>query len=57
MSDPSRVVVSGPLSAFAPGFLDELLGQGYRPGTAVFLIPTGERARRQRAARTRRAVR
>jgi hypothetical protein len=34
MSDPSRVVVSGPLSAFAPGFLDELLGQGYRPGTA-----------------------
>ena len=35
MSDPSRVVVSGPLSAFAPGFLDELLGQGYRPGTAA----------------------
>src|SRR5688572_30674067 len=35
MSDPSRVVVSGPLSAFAPGFLDEMLGQGYRPGTAA----------------------
>jgi integrase/recombinase XerD len=35
MSDPSRVVVSGPLSAFAPGFLDELLGQGYRPGPAA----------------------
>jgi integrase/recombinase XerD len=35
MSDPSRVVVSGPLSAFTPGFLGELLGQGYRPGTAA----------------------
>jgi integrase/recombinase XerD len=35
MSDPSRVVVSGPLSAYAPGFVDELLGQGYRPGTAA----------------------
>src|ERR671924_2377024 len=35
MSDPSRVVVSGPLSAFAPGFLGELLGRGYRPGPAA----------------------
>jgi hypothetical protein len=35
MSDPSRVVVSGPLSSFAPGFVDELLGRGYRPGPAA----------------------
>ena len=35
MSDPSRVVVSGPLSALAPGFLGELLGRGYRPGPAA----------------------
>jgi integrase/recombinase XerD len=25
----------GAVSAFAPGFVDELLGQGYRPGTAA----------------------
>lgn len=35
MSNPSRVVVSGPLSLFAPGFLEELLRHGYRPGTAA----------------------
>jgi integrase/recombinase XerD len=35
MSNPSRVVVSGPLSVFAPGFLEELLRHGYRPGTAA----------------------
>jgi integrase/recombinase XerD len=35
MSDPSRVVVSGPLSVFAPGFLEVLLRRGYRPGTAA----------------------
>ena len=35
MSDPSRVVVSGPLSAFAPEFLEALLRRGYRPGTAA----------------------
>ena len=35
MSDPSRVVVSGPLSTFAPGFLEELLRHGYRPGSVA----------------------
>jgi integrase/recombinase XerD len=35
MSNPSRVVVSGPLSVFAPGFLEELLRHGYRPGTVA----------------------
>jgi integrase/recombinase XerD len=35
MSDPLRVQMSGPLSVFAAGFLDELLGRGYRPGTAA----------------------
>jgi integrase/recombinase XerD len=29
--DPSRVRVSGPLSAFAIGFADKLVQQGYRP--------------------------
>jgi site-specific recombinase XerD len=32
--DPSRVRVSGPLSAFAAGFAGELANQGYRPGPA-----------------------
>jgi integrase/recombinase XerD len=35
MSDPLRVRMSGPLSVVAAGFLDELLGRGYRPGTAA----------------------
>jgi integrase/recombinase XerD len=35
MSDPLRVQMSGPLSIFAAGFLEELLGRGYRPGTAA----------------------
>jgi integrase/recombinase XerD len=35
MSDPLRVEMSGPLSVFAAGFLEELLGRGYRPGTAA----------------------
>ena len=35
MSDPMRVQMSGPLSVFAAGFLEELLGRGYRPGTAA----------------------
>jgi integrase/recombinase XerD len=30
--DPSQTRVSGPLSAFAVGFADELTRQGYRPG-------------------------
>jgi hypothetical protein len=32
MSDPLRVQLSGPLSVFAAGFLEELLGRWYRPG-------------------------
>lgn len=32
MSDPLRVQLSGPLSVFAAGYLEELLGRGYRPG-------------------------
>ena len=32
--DPSRVRISGPLSAFAAGFADELANQGYRPSPA-----------------------
>src|SRR4051794_32578998 len=35
MSDPLRVRMSGPLSVFAAGFREELLEQGYRPGTAA----------------------
>jgi integrase/recombinase XerD len=35
MSDPLRVQVCGPLAVFAAGFLEELLGRGYRPGTAA----------------------
>jgi integrase/recombinase XerD len=35
MSDPLRVQLTGPLSVFAAGFLEELLGCGYRPGTAA----------------------
>jgi integrase/recombinase XerD len=35
MSNPSRVQLSGPLSVFAAGFLEQLLERGYRPGTAA----------------------
>ena len=35
MSNPLRVQLSGPLLVFAAGFLEELLGRGYRPGTAA----------------------
>ncbi len=35
MSDPLRVLMSGPLSEFAAGFREELLGRGYRPGTSA----------------------
>lgn len=34
MADPSRVRVAGPLAAFATGFSDELLRQGYTPDSA-----------------------
>ena len=34
LTDSSRVRVSGPLSAFAAGFADELARQGYRPRAA-----------------------
>src|SRR6476620_241304 len=33
-TDPSCVRISGPLSAFAADFADELTNQGYRPGPA-----------------------
>jgi integrase/recombinase XerD len=33
-TDPSCVRISGPLSAFAAGFADELANHGYRPGPA-----------------------
>lgn len=35
MSNPLRVNMSGPLSAFTAGFLEHLLARGYRPGTAA----------------------
>jgi integrase/recombinase XerD len=35
MSDPSRVVVSGPLSVFVPGFREHLVRRGYTPGAAA----------------------
>jgi hypothetical protein len=35
MSNPLRVDMSGPLSRFAPGFLDDVIRQGYRPDTAA----------------------
>jgi site-specific recombinase XerD len=38
MSDPSRARVSGPLAPFAPGFVAELLGAGYRPVSASFQL-------------------
>jgi integrase/recombinase XerD len=33
-TNPSQIRVSGPLSAFAAGFADQLARQGYRPGVA-----------------------
>ncbi len=35
MSNPLRVEMSGPLSTFAVGFLEDLLNRGYPPGTAA----------------------
>jgi integrase/recombinase XerD len=35
MSNPARVGMSGPLSVFAPGFLEDLIRRGYQPGTAA----------------------
>lgn len=35
MSGSIAVRMSGPLSVFADGFPEELLGRGYRPGTAA----------------------
>jgi site-specific recombinase XerC len=35
MSNPLRVQMSGPLSAFAAGFRDEMEGRGYRPGAVA----------------------
>jgi hypothetical protein len=35
MSNPAWVGMSGPLSVFAAGFLEELVRRGYRPGTAA----------------------
>jgi integrase/recombinase XerD len=35
MSNPSRVVVSGPLSVFVPGFREQLLRRGYTLGAAA----------------------
>src|SRR5258707_11974166 len=35
MSNPFSVEMSGPLSVFAAGFLDDLVRRGYRPGTAA----------------------
>jgi len=38
MSDPWRARVSGPLAPYAPGFVGELLGAGYRPVSASFQL-------------------
>jgi integrase/recombinase XerD len=38
MGDPSRVRMSGPLAPYAPGFVAELLGAGYRPVSASFQL-------------------
>ena len=35
MSGCSGVRVAGPLAAFAPGFVEDLVARGYRPGSAV----------------------
>ena len=35
MSNPLTVQISGPLSSSAPGFLEDLIRQGYRPATAA----------------------
>ena len=35
MMDPSRVRVTGPFARYAPGFVAELVGAGYRPNAAV----------------------
>jgi len=38
MFDPSRVRVSGPLERYAPGFLAELVGVGYKRQSAAFQL-------------------
>lgn len=38
MLDPSRVRVSGPLERYAPGFLAELVGVGYKRQSAAFQL-------------------
>jgi site-specific recombinase XerD len=38
MNDPSRVRVTGPLAAYAPGFRAELAAQGYAPGSAALQL-------------------
>jgi integrase/recombinase XerD len=38
MMDPSRVRVTGPLEQYAPGFVAELVGVGYRPVSAAFQL-------------------
>lgn len=38
MRDPSLVLVGGPLEPFAPGFVAELRGLGYKPVSAVFQL-------------------
>ena len=35
MSSCSGVCVAGPLASFAPGFVEDLVARGYRPGSAV----------------------
>lgn len=35
MSSRSRVRVAGPLAAFAPAFVEDLVARGYRPGSAA----------------------
>ena len=35
MSSRSGVRVAGPLAAFAPGFVEDLVARGYRPGPAA----------------------
>jgi integrase/recombinase XerD len=51
MSDPLRVQMFGPLSAFAAGFLEELLERGYRLGTAAKQLQLMAHLNRWMAAR------
>ena len=38
MRDPSGLGVTGPLTAYADGFGEELSEQGYRPGSAALQL-------------------